>query len=126
MSRVTKVPYQDQVTSVDSPTTEATTSPLNAGVVAPFLGAALGDAAFAAFVMADPLQSRSAENFAKMLSATKRMAILLVEAKEALRAIELAVDGLNTKGYQQQKNTQSALDRIKGHARAILAKLEAK
>ncbi len=40
--------------------------------------------------------------------------------ESALRSIELDVDGLNTKGYKQQKNTQAALDRIKAKCRAGL------
>lgn len=45
------------------------------------------------------------------------------ELEAALRAIELKIDGLNTKGYKQQKNTQAALDRIKEICRALLAKV---
>ena len=44
----------------------------------------------------------------------------LAEAKHSIRTIELCVDGLNTKGYPQKKNTQAALDNIKRHARAFL------
>ncbi len=58
--------------------------------------------------------------------ANARLIAAAPEMLDALRAIELAVDGLNTKGYPQQKNTQAALNRIKGHARALLAKIEGK
>ena len=37
-----------------------------------------------------------------------------------IRAIELNVDGLNTKGFQQRKETQAALDRIKVLCRQAL------
>lgn len=49
-------------------------------------------------------------------NAAKRENALLAH----VRAIELAVDGLNTKGYKQQKNTQAVLDRIKSHCREAL------
>lgn len=38
-----------------------------------------------------------------------------------IRAIELNVDGLNTKGFQQRKETQAALDRIKGLCRSAFS-----
>ena len=37
-----------------------------------------------------------------------------------IRAIELNVDGLNTQGFQQKKETQAALDRIKTMCREVL------
>lgn len=37
-----------------------------------------------------------------------------------IRAIELNVDGLNTQGFQQKKETQAALDRIKALCREAL------
>jgi hypothetical protein len=40
--------------------------------------------------------------------------------RTALRAIELAVDGLNTRAFQQKPETQATLDRIKSHSRAAL------
>ena len=44
--------------------------------------------------------------------------------RSELRAIELAVDGLNTKGFMQKAETQGALDRIKAHCRAALSPKE--
>lgn len=40
--------------------------------------------------------------------------------REAIRAIELNVDALNTKSFRQRADTQLALDRIKNHCRAAL------
>lgn len=37
-----------------------------------------------------------------------------------VRAIELTVDGLNTRAFKQKPETQGALDRIKAHCRAAL------
>lgn len=39
-----------------------------------------------------------------------------------IRALELNVDGLNTQGFQQKKETQAALDRIKALCRETLKK----
>jgi hypothetical protein len=36
------------------------------------------------------------------------------------RAIELTVDGLNTRAFQQKPETQAALDRIKAHCREAI------
>lgn len=44
------------------------------------------------------------------------------DLEHKVRTIELCVDGLNTKGYQQKKNTQLALDNIKKHCREALRK----
>jgi hypothetical protein len=38
----------------------------------------------------------------------------------AIRTIELNVDGLNTRGFQQKSETQAALDRIKRICREAL------
>lgn len=43
------------------------------------------------------------------------------ELRGWLRAVELRVDGLNTKAYRQKPETQAALDDIKAHCRAALA-----
>lgn len=43
-----------------------------------------------------------------------------MELLETLRAIELTVDGLNTKAFKQKPETQAALDRIKKHCRDAL------
>lgn len=40
--------------------------------------------------------------------------------RSQLRAIELAVDGLNTKAFKQKPETQAVLDRIKATAREAL------
>lgn len=42
-------------------------------------------------------------------------------ARRKLRAIELCVDGLNTKAFKQKPDTQAALDAIKAHCRAALS-----
>jgi hypothetical protein len=60
-------------------------------------------------------ESRKAAVIAEMEAEMERM-------EAALRAIELRVDGLNTRGYQQKKHTQDALDAIKAHCRDMLAK----
>jgi hypothetical protein len=36
------------------------------------------------------------------------------------RAIELTIDGLNTRAFQQKPETQAALDRIKAHCREAI------
>lgn len=37
-----------------------------------------------------------------------------------IRAIELAIDGLNTKAFTQKPQTQAALDRIKARCRSAI------
>lgn len=44
------------------------------------------------------------------------------EWRDDIRAIELAVDGLNTRGFQQRPETQAALDRIKARCRTALTR----
>ena len=44
------------------------------------------------------------------------------QLRKAVRAIELAVDGLNTKGFTQKPETQKALDYIKSRCRDALEK----
>ncbi len=40
--------------------------------------------------------------------------------RDLIRAVELSVDGLNTKAYQQKPETQKALDYIKSCCREAL------
>lgn len=54
----------------------------------------------------------------------ERMKELAPEMFKALRAIELRVDGLNTRAFQQKPETQAALDAIKAMCRAQIAKVE--
>ncbi len=42
------------------------------------------------------------------------------QAEHTLRAIELTVDGLNTRAFKQKPETQAALDRIKEHCRETI------
>lgn len=74
----------------------------------------------------DELDNEAIENTARWLRKVRYEAVLSDRlrsiSREAtlvarIRAIELTVDGLNTKGFQQKAETQSALDRIKAHCR---------
>ncbi len=60
------------------------------------------------------------EDLSEAQAANAHLIAAAPQMREKLRAIELAVDGLNTKGYQQKSETQGALDRIKAHCRAAL------
>jgi hypothetical protein len=56
------------------------------------------------------------EFVARAVAAESRVRAL----EDALRAVELCVDGLNTKAFRQKPETQTVLDRIKRHCHAAL------
>lgn len=52
---------------------------------------------------------------------TREFADRIARLQKEIRAIELAVDGLNIKGFTPRPAEKAALERIKAHCRAALS-----